>query len=177
MENMDKHWTIFVSGSIRGSDDILAYTPTYLSSASADNLVLYHTDVIHISITCINKLNFRSTEYADPVTVLAEPPSTEEAFVRVIPHQYSYFIPRDSSQSQGMDLSFMFGGFGDNKTVDHFEYRMKTVDMGTDWISVNKQVIVLVFISRIRVLFRKTSNTCIMRIFYTLKTFRQKTFC
>ena len=40
----------------------------------------------------------------------------------------------------------MFGGFGDNKTVDHFEYRMKTADMGTDWISVDKQVCMLIFV-------------------------------
>ena len=132
---------MFVSGSIKGGDDIVANTPTdQIGSSSAENLVLYHTEVIHVSITCINKLNFRSTEHAEPVTVLAEPPSTDDAFVRVVPHQYSYFLPRDSSQSHYEDVAFIFGGFKHNKTVDHFEYRMKTVDMGTDWISVDKQV-------------------------------------
>ena len=129
-------------GYHEGNDDIVSYIPTdNIFSSSASDLVLSHNEVVHVTVTCINKLNFRSTNYSEPVTVLTNPPSTEDAFVKAIPHQYSYFLPRDFSQVHDMDVAFMLGGFGDNATIKHYEYMMQSSDKKTEWISIGKQVI------------------------------------
>ena len=84
-------------------------------------------------------MNFRSISHAKPVTILSAPPSIETAYIKIDPHQYTYFAPRHLTQEKMVDVSFMFGGFLDNATISHYEYMMQTPSSNTEWISIDKQ--------------------------------------
>ena len=131
-------------GYQEGSDEIVPYSPTVdIDSTYASNLSLSQYDIVHVTITCINRLNFRSSSHAKPVTIMSNPPAIESAYIRIEPHQYTYFAPRHLTQEKNVDVSFMFGGFIDNATISHYEYMMQTPSINTEWISIGKQVGIL----------------------------------
>ena len=129
------------SGFSLGGDDILKQRPTdNLMSSTSKQLYLSHNDVIFVTIVCTNELNFESVANSDPIVILANPPSIEFVFLDTIPHQYTYFLPRDSTQMFSQNIEFTYGGFKESENIDHYRYMLETAESKTEWISVNKQV-------------------------------------
>ena len=121
--------------------EVLQFSPTTsLSMSIAYGIQLEHGEEVHVTITCVNKLNLRGSYVASPVRILSTPPVSDNTSVVVLPKQYAYNIPKESTQVQGTIVEFSYSGFKDYQNINHFQYLIQTSHSTTEWATIGKLV-------------------------------------
>ena len=122
-------------------DDIMSYTSTdTIHASTANSIHLADGQQLYVTITCSNWLNMKADASVSSVLLPTNPPSSETAFVDVIPNQYTYYKPIDRAQMDDSLVTFTYGGFGSHDVIGQYQYRLTAGGSSTDWISVGKLV-------------------------------------
>ena len=107
-----------------------------------------HGKTLYVKVHCINKIGLATIRISEGITVSIETPKIQHALVQFIPTlAQSRDHPHDLDdnvllQSNKSRLQFYWTGFEDTSGIDHYEYRLASVNSRNDWTTVGRRTAV-----------------------------------